>query len=169
MNKRKLFNFLIAIILPYYLIGQIQLNRFVLFFPVPTAIDLDRGFIESNNRSSVSEITVNVNNPSNSKYNIFILTDQPYFSPINLNKPHHDLLWKLSSASESLYRPVSLQKSKISTGKGSGSVDIDFRLKLGWNNPPANYRLEVVFILETEEIHIIKKNPKPILDDLKLH
>lgn len=160
MIMKKLIIFLFIILLPSFLIGQIQLNRFILSFPVPTAQDLDKGYIESNSGSSALDISISVNKQSNTKYILFIKTEQPYFYPINLNKSHYDLLWKLSSASESRYRPVRLQKIKVAAGIASSNVDVDFRLELDWNDPPANYRLEVVFILEVITTQIDIKDKK---------
>lgn len=160
MIVRRLFIFLFVISLPSFLMGQIQLNRFILDFPVPTAFDLDRGYIEANRGSSVPDLSVKVNKLSTSSWSLFIITEQPYFTPVNLNKPHYNLLWKLSSESESRYRPVSLQKSVVRVGRASGNVDIDFRLKLDWSDPPANYSMEVVFILEVAEKQIDSRDKK---------
>ncbi len=127
--------------------GQIQLNRFNLRFPVPTAEDLNKGYIDAH--YSASDLAVQINTTSSSVWNFYIMSEQPFFSPENFNKPCYHLLWKLSSEPESKYRPVSLQKCQVATGRSLTNINLDFRLKLSWSDPPAEYGLEILFVLES--------------------
>jgi len=86
-----------------YTNGQILVSTFNNRFPVPTAEDLDRGYldIQFNNKLSCQIDIQRVK-----QWNMYISTDQPYFTPIYLNKSNTDLLWKLRNEPERCFRPL---------------------------------------------------------------
>jgi hypothetical protein len=129
--------------------ATIHLNRFNLVFPLATAEDLDRGFIDIHYNTSVPDLFIQIKSKTSTKWDLFIKTEQPFFTSQNSNKPQHDLLWKKSHEPESNFRPVTLQKSRIATGIYSTNINLDFRLIVDWKNPPADYNLDFYFILES--------------------
>lgn len=138
--------------------GQIRLNHFNLSFTRVTADDLETGYVEAH--YSASDLTVQINNNSTSLWNLYITCEQPFFSPEIMNKPCYHLLWKLSSEPESKYRPVNLQQCPIATGRSSMNINLDFRLKLSWSDPPSEYRIQILFILESNRSKIIPSQKK---------
>ena len=100
-------------------------------------------------------MTIQINNNSTSQWNLYIICEQPLFSPEDMNKPCYHLLWKLNGEPETKYRPISLQQYPIAIGRSSMNINLDFRLKLNWSDPPAEYRIQILFILESNRRKII--------------
>lgn len=126
--------------------GQILMSTFNGRFPVPTAEDLDRGYLDI---QFSNELSSQIDNQRVSQWNMYISTDQPYFTPVYLNKSNTDLLWKLRNEPERCFRPLDLQENLITSGNFSRSIDLDFRLKLDWSDPSAEYSIRIKFGLET--------------------
>ena len=140
--------------------GQLYINRLSIRFPVPTAQDLDRGYVESHLSLGQSDLSIQTSVPGMTAWKLYITTEQPFFTPANLNKPHNDILWKLRDESESKYRPVGLQRTLVSTGRSTRNIELDFRLVLEWTDPPAEYIAEILFSLETTKMRKYRKDKK---------
>lgn len=117
-------------------------------FPAPEKEDLKRGYVEALNNLEGTQIFILSGDPHSFRWRLYLSTEQPYFNPVQLNKSRHDLLWKLHHESENRYQPVSLHRTEIISGSNVAQVQIDFRLKIGWQDEPAQYILEVMFELE---------------------
>ena len=135
--------------------GSIQMNRIIINFPIPRAEDLNKGFLDIHHSVGRPDLSIQTNVSETVPWNLYITTEHPFFMPVRLNKPHYDLLWKLSSEPDSKFRPLALQRVRVASGKSSLNVNLDFRLKIGWNDPPAEYSIEIMFELETLKDQII--------------
>ena len=122
------------------------MSLFNLRFPVPTAEDLDRGYLDI---QFCHRLSSQIDIRSVRWWNLYISTDHPFFTPVYFNKPNTDLLWKLRNEPERCFRPVDLQEKLITSGNSSKSIDLDFRLMLDWTDPSAEYSIKIKFSLET--------------------
>jgi hypothetical protein len=152
MNRLSKISFIFLILyVPTILSGNhsaIRMNAMQITFPIPSKEDLERGYVEAIGNLEGLQAFIQSQNNENNHWRLFMLTEQPYFIPIQMNKPHYDLLWKLHQDSESKYQPVRLHRTEIISGISTTQIQIDFRLKVSWRDEPAQYILEVLFELE---------------------
>ncbi len=163
--KKKMIPALIFIFIIYQsvVLGEnekIEFNRFKLSFPAPNSKDLDQGFLEINYNQGFPDLIIQTTLKKGWKGDLFVRTDQPFFSPINYQKPCQDLLWKLSSEPEKNFQPLDLSKQLIVSAISSTEIELDFRMILDWTDFPANYYISIIFSLETEDIPDRKKETK---------
>ena len=121
-------------------------------FPIVTAEDLDKGYIDSKYCVRLSDLFNQIKSANISVSNVFITCEQPYFTPYEMKKSHRDLLWKLHNEPESRFRPIDFQMDRIHSGGSFQNVELDFRLLLDWEDMPGNYSFKSNFILETKNI-----------------
>ena len=121
-------------------------------FPIVTAEDLDKGYIDSKYGLRLSDLFNQIKSANISVSNVFITCEQPYFTPYEMKKSHRDLLWKLHNEPESRFRPIDFQMAKIVSNGSFQNVELDFRLMLDWKDMPGNYSFKSNFILETKNI-----------------
>ncbi len=127
--------------------GIIQCNLLTLQIPVPTIVDLDRGYVETH--ANVDDFLVNINSLKETYWELYIYTEQPWFYPVELEKPHQDLLWKLSQSQD--YHAVELQKNLVKSGIGNEKVKIDFRILVDWNTKPSVYSTNLVIEVKSRK------------------
>ena len=143
-----------------YTDNQMFSTRSNVIFPLPTAEDLDKGYIDSKYNFRLSDLFHQIKSANKSVSNIFITCEQPYFTPYKLKKSHQDLLWKLHNEPESKFRPIDFQMANIHSNGSLQNVELDFRLMLDWEDMPGKYSFESIFILETKKIKQIYKEKK---------
>jgi len=116
-------------------------------FPIPIAEDLHQGYVDARVSSS-GPLPIQIDVPEGIAWQLNVQTIDPYFSPVQWHKPHYDLLWKQHHEPDALFRPLNLQEIGVVTGTSSMRVELDFRLKIDWTDPPGEYNLDVIFELE---------------------
>ncbi len=121
-------------------------------FPIVTAETLDKGYIDSRYSFKLEDKFSKIRSNKTMITKMYITTNQPYFTPLNLKKSHEDILWKLHNEPESRFRPIDFQLDRIHSGGSFQNVELDFRLMLDWKDFPGKYSFESNFILETKRI-----------------
>lgn len=148
---------------------QIIIDRVMLHFPSPTVSDINAGYIDIQNTLHQSDLKIDCRVNTNQTWELYLVARQPYFTPFELEKPIHHLLWKHSNNSIHQYKQINPYKTLVAVGKGPETLYVDFRLKTNWNDIPAFYRVELDLIMETQDIKIIDKKTNPILKGNNFH
>lgn len=159
----------VIFLFPFLFAGQIVLDRVMVQFPVPTAADLNTGYIDIQNTLNQGDLKIDCSVKQNQEWTLYMAARQPYFYPADLEKPVNHIMWKQANAPTGKYRSVYPYKTPLAVGKGSETIFLDFRMKLNWMDIPAVYMIELDLILETQEIHINKKKLKPTLIEITPH
>ena len=122
-------------------------------FPTPTERSLNQGFVEIGNRSTAAAIKIKISGgESSQRWRLYVRASDTIFSPGGYNKKCSDLQWKLNDESSNAYRRLRTSERLVASGSGgqTETTSMDLRMLLGWNDPPAAYRLRLRFILRTD-------------------
>lgn len=106
-----------------------------------TAADLDRGYLDY---PAANRLTVTAEGP----WKLYVRTDQDYFSaPGGSMKPNTDLLWR----SDSPFQELSTSDELVAEGEaGTIQLDVDYRIKLSWLDPPDYYGITLIYTLTSD-------------------
>ena len=126
----------------------LMLERYQIVFPFITEEDLDLGYKDLR-AAGERDLSVRAEAPDRQEWVLTLRAEQVCFMPAALQKSHTDLLWKLSEEPAASFRPLSMQPVEAARGRAAQTVNIDLRLKLGWDDKPADYMLDIIFELKT--------------------
>ena len=119
--------------------------------------DLNHGFIDTEISFSAIPSSLEINLEDNQKWSLYIFSENQFLLPYQLEKPISDIMWKLKSQPINHYKELSQNKVLILSGIGKKDIKIDLKIKLDWNDFPANYQLETIFELEKKGERIKEK------------
>lgn len=71
--------------------------------------------------------------------------ESPVFISPHGSKPCSDLEWRLNDTGN--YSPLTTSASVVATGSGDETIELDYRIKTGWDDTPGAYNLTVVYTL----------------------
>lgn len=131
--------------------AELNVSQYMLNFPEPEISDLDAGYLDFDHYSGGNHVRLLVNVEGNSKWNIYIFSEQPALYSGQYDIPIEKLLWKLAIQPVTGYRPVTMNKTLLMSGSGSYTIDLNYRLLLDWSTPPGFYNIQVFYDLEILE------------------
>lgn len=106
-----------------------------LAFPSPGIPDYERGSV------TLETVTIDVDARANARWTLEIVATDPDMG--GYGKPVSDVLWRAGGGGA--WTPLSTTREVVASGRGSGRVDLDFRVLLSWSRDrPGAYRTGLV-------------------------
>ena len=131
--------------------AELNVSQYMLNFPEPRISDLEAGYLDYDRYSGGNHVRLMVNVDANTKWNIYIYSEQPALYSGQYDIAIEKLLWKLAIQPSTGYRPVTMNKTLLMSGSGSYTIDLNYRLLLDWSTLPGFYNIQVFYDLEILE------------------
>lgn len=101
--------------------------------------NLNQGHIDY---PSASKLTI----VADQTWKLYLRAEQTKFVTSNGEKPLSDFLWKLDSG----FQELTAEDVKVTEGKEDATLEMDYRIKLTWLDPPDTYGVTLLYTLLTD-------------------
>ena len=135
--------------------NQMMVFPFAINLPKITKNDLDFGYVDTRHSANQTSIDINLNN--NQSWELYLDVNTDFLHPYELGKRIADVSWKLSGQSDSKYSKLYSDRIFVLSGKGSKTINLDYRFNISWNDIPSEYSLDINYIIEYQEKRQINK------------
>jgi len=117
-------------------------------FGAITVSDLAAGFKEIDPSPLYHALKVSVADTEPVNWVLKIRAAYPVFSTVAGDKPCDDFGWRINGTG--FYTPLNTADDTVTSGTGNADVELDFRMRVGWNDAPGDYKLTIVFTIAEE-------------------